>query len=356
MPEGVCQKEYVCGETGEKGVSGRIEGMECQKTECRNKMSENGKCRRACIGLWLSGGLLCLWYLLYVWVQAAGEEGAKGVHMEWEAPAVSWQELEQARESEAIGEGYFFYLWGQQEETARNPETGQEIEVEQITGQGEMMEALPVALSVGGYPWDKEGCLVSQRAAEMLWGSQDVAGQMIELGNHRLIITGVTREQKAKVYCLPEEEKWEQEKQPFLECYTASEAASAETVRTQKALAEVFLSRHGLPVPQVYTDYSWQSELRLTGVRFIGFLLLVLLVRSLVLSPLRVLWNAKRQTGQEGRGWLLLAKTAVWAVMIALLWYSLSWVVQDFTIPEDWIPPAWSDFGFWGEKWREWKG
>ena len=68
-------------------------------------MSESVKDKKSQIGLWLAGAMFCLWYLGYIVIQADTKEGAKGVHLEWETPAVSWQELSQARENETAGSG-----------------------------------------------------------------------------------------------------------------------------------------------------------------------------------------------------------------------------------------------------------
>ena len=317
-------------------------------------MSESVKDKKSQIGLWLAGAMFCLWYLGYIVIQADTKEGAKGVHLEWETPAVSWQELSQARENETAGSGMFFYLWGGQEETFQNPETGQKIKGNLILGLGEMQEALPTSLVSGNYVWDKEGCLVSQSVATALWGRLEVVGQSLEAGDRRLIVRGVAKEQQAIVYCQPQSENGEQEQQAYLECYIAPESAAVETVHTQKALAEVFLARHGLPAPSTYKDYAWQSDLRLTGVRFLIFLPL-LIVSHYALSRAHAFLKKKKLESQGGGIRLLLCRIAIWIVVLAILVYVLRWIFQGFTVPEDWIPPAWSDFGFWGEKWREWK-
>lgn len=297
-----------------------------------------------------------LWLCLYLlWSRELQEN--LGAELSWSSPSLSWEELSAARAKESAGGGIHFFLWEEKEAAAEHPETGRRTAVRMRSGRGELEQAYGCRLASGGFPAadDESGCLVSRPVAEAVWGGTDVIGKKLLAGEEAYFVRGVTEEKKKLVYVISREEGRSFSR--LFSCF-GPESAVQEAVSTQKALVREFLSRHDLTQPDSVTDCRWEGEIRLTVLRLLLILVTAVWVwkwekRKRASDTVTGSGGSKGSASESERAWKKrIFHVAYFIVLFSFIWF---WGFRDLTIPEDWIPPAWSDFSFWSGKLREWK-
>lgn len=283
--------------------------------------------------------LLLAVFVVWLWryldaTRSLGE--TPGAALSWESASLSYGMLDEARAQEAAADHIFFFLWEEQQGAVRHPETGVVAGAAVRSGYGDMERAMGGRLLAGGFllPGDTDGCMVSQAIADKLWGSINVLGKRVEIGEGTYYVRGVLAGHESIAYVGSDEA--DRAFGHLASCF-GPEAAALNAVSTQKALSREFLQRWNLPNPKENRDLHWEAEVEVTLLR-LGFIAMAALL----------LWRFLKR-GEE-KGWI---STAIWLLLLlAALWL---WGFGVFTLPEDWIPPAWSDFGFWSQKWSELK-
>ena len=185
---------------------------------------------------------------------------------------------------------------------------------------GEYSFAWPADFVAGAYPGDqqKNACTVSDTAAWKLWGSTDIVGQTLKIGEDQYIITGVFSSEKEMVV------------------YSAALNAGFEAVElfgdyggNECASALDFAQNSGLGIPNgiVYgPNMQWLAR---------QAAMLPLYVSGLIFA-LRLFNRMHPNPVMRKSVWIILYFTfaALLPVILAAL-------------PNWLIPPAWSDFDFW---------
>lgn len=237
--------------------------------------------------------------------------------------AFSTAQVQAARRFQASEDGaqYSMTLWG---ETKENLKTDlHSIEAPVIFYSGEAETAFPAVYIQGSAPGaaDENGCAVSEAAARDLFGSTDIVGQTLQIGDRKMQIRGVFRGQTALALAAAQSS----DALENAELAGVPDGDSRET-------ATAYVTTAGLGTPdQICTGKTWGS--------FFAALCFV----PVLVASLRILWAGLRGSLRFSP-WL---RGAVWfaaALALALLLpYGLA------QLPTWLLPPQWSNFSFWLE-------
>lgn len=173
---------------------------------------------------------------------------------------------------------------------------------------------------------DTEGCMVDEATAELLFGSRAPGGRLA-LGE--------------RIYTVRRVLPW---KQRFLLIRPADGTASYDRVFLRRKpgesptkTAELFLMRNQLSGVTVKNGL-WREA---------ALLALLLLPAGMVTA----LFRRGFRIGREEKGTLV---SGLWLCFLALLLVLLLYyIMRTAVFPADWLPPRWSDFGFWRQKLAE---
>lgn len=279
--------------------------------------------------------LILLLYGAGVWRYCRMGERADRLSLRYARPAVSGGQIEdfwEANERKADETGaesatdkLTLTAWGlTREETVECSKLGRSVTADVARVYGDVYEALPFALTDGVYmtPGDTAGCLVSAGAAYALFGTVNVAGLPVSYEEKEYIVRGVFNTEDPILAISAGEE----EMLPFLEVHNKG-TASMETVKSNL--------RSGLALPEeyCYVDSNFNRAL----------------LRLALSIPFWALYFAifihyRRQ--YRGRRFAWIGYLFLAAALAALF-------AMSFRFGPDFIPAKWSDFDFWGDKFRE---
>lgn len=267
---------------------------------------------------------LCAALLLYLaavrsnaHVQARAGYAAAFLH----GGAVTAKEAEQICEAEAKQEDpAAFCFFGEQSDTAFFcQETGNEAVADQIriTGNAELLMPGSNPLS-----FQKNGCYLDAETAYTLFGTDDVAGQLVRSGDQSWQVLGTFDSLQKEMLCVAEE------KTPLDRILLLSSDG-----RRGADELEQLLLRDGLGGDVV--DFTVPTALVQD----------LLLIVPLLLFACAAKWLMR---GMSSAGFRL---TVTAAFVLAGIWY----LTQNLHIPTDLIPTRWSDFSFWSTTWMQQK-
>lgn len=223
---------------------------------------------------------------------------------------------------------------------AESPSTGRSAKVVKIEAAGSMHLILPGKLRQGSFVSDSDwdGCVVSQKAAEELFGSREVTGERLRLDGREYTVRGIV-EAKEKL-CMVQQDG--ENAYPFVRV----SAPGIPVSRVQQMLASAVpepsvglngIAEGGLP--------GWMAE----SDFYLG------LGRMLLWMPA---WAVLIFLGLRGRRWIrgmdgaknkLLIETGKMALPVAVFAGACAILLVSVRLSDDYIPTAWSDFAFWSE-------
>lgn len=196
-----------------------------------------------------------------------------------------------------------------------------------IEGYGNLEKILPGQKTEGMYPpkGDTDGCAISDKGARELFGSSDVLGKEVSMDGKEYIIRGIIKDERKMLWIQnPDAEGF-----PYVEMsYQKKISASA---------AEEWLVQQGYGKPEAV----------LAGCDYLAFnfLFLTLPVWVFAFGISRKLKNHIRNVRTS---YFRTALFLIWGVGVAAL--VLVGIRLSFRFSLDYIPPKWSDFGFFSDK------
>lgn len=168
---------------------------------------------------------------------------------------------------------------------------------------------------------DVEGCLLDETTAMELFGSLEIEGNEVMVGDRSLIVRGILRGEKNAVVLRP----------------IATESTDKISLG-EEGDANTFLINHGIQ-GEIVTDGFMKGILRLILLIFP----LTLLILFGVISR-NYLKNFRKYQGVHKVGQVLW-----WGIMLLFLFV----IFKQGEIPETMIPDKWSDFSFWSTWWEK---
>lgn len=216
-------------------------------------------------------------------------------------------------------------LWGEMPDfTVSCQETGKISQVTVIACAGN-----PELAVFGGnlLAFRPEGCLIDEKTAEELFGTETVGGQTIWSGGQPYPVLGTFESAKQAMVRLAAPEDG-----PVLTCAVLGEGEEGGAV----SAGHQFLLRHGLEGEIV--DFT----LLCAAAEDLLLIFPVVLAVSLCGALLT-------RSGQEIPLWGKLLRIGGACGALALM----AWILKNhLQVPADMIPSRWSDFGFWADWWK----
>lgn len=252
----------------------------------------------------------------------------KDVQIRYQGQGVSRQTVEQMRETGLRPEEKNFpetAAWNVEYcVEARNPILEFKQEVTCITVCGAMDQIIKDRLVAGtyGYADDEEGCVISSKTAWELFGATNVTGQWISVKGKRFLIRGVTAGSYPMVILAAKR---------LEPPYFSNVSFSYEEGTGGEGMTEELMVRFGFPRQEFRINGSFYSAAVRLAQMFPGWALLFCFCLLL------------RQKGGRRRSLYFLI---ICGNSIFLIWYG-------FHFPGEFIPSRWSDFSFYGEKFRQ---
>lgn len=229
--------------------------------------------------------------------------------------------LEDCREGDSPVDVCFYWDGGLQTITNENYFRSSEVLVAGLTGDASLYNWRGSALAQE----DRKGCILDRETALELFGSENCIGSTVTLGENQYEIRQVAPWSQRIMLLHPMEKDT---------VYTRVFVRPGKGESPQHA-ANRFLMSYGLTGSLV--DDGWLDALAKAA--------LVLFPAGLAAAFFRTAGNRRKEAGKNAKGyWLWLGISIVSAG--ALLFF----VYRNFSIPNDWLPDKWSNFGFWTEK------
>lgn len=224
-------------------------------------------------------------------------------------------------------DGFWPTFWSQGTEKLESDLFSAEASAIHYAGEGALV--YPARFLGGGWPGaaDEGGCALSEALAWQLWGSRDVVGKALRVGEKTYIVRGVFAGEAplALLASAPDGHPpgWQ----------AAQLAGGGE--RPTKDAAEAFLAAAGLGEASALLVGWW-----------VLFLARALLALPLALGALWCFGGLLQWTkGHPGARFLL--------VSVALLALALALPALLAALPARLVPGRWSDFSFWAALWRD---
>lgn len=231
--------------------------------------------------------------------------------------------LDLEEEQEKPVDACFYESLGYQSVEGEEQRKGVMAEVVALFGQADLYDS-----QITGFAKeDREGCVLGGKTAWELFGSREVVGKEIFLGEKVYVVRQVLRGRENVLLIHPRTEEWT--------FHSALLRTGTDNTREQ---VSSFLMRHGLS-----GELSESVFLRI----FAGGLLILL--------PLLMSIHFLKLLGKllKGNGWSLYRWAAYMALSAGFLGILIFFLIGSISIPREWIPGKWSDFAFWGERWEE---
>lgn len=257
---------------------------------------------------------LFLWRLGY----QTGKPLAEGVTLHCAIPLAAADYERMAQREVRTGFPTPLTLWTQREHQ-KVSSAGRETYAAAILARGDVRLLFPGALAED----DSGGALIDRGTAIALFGREDAAGAEIECMDKKRVIRAVIDVALPTVVVMVE----------------ATDKISLENVSFHDAGQwETFALRHGLDVALAFKNDTWWEL-----AEFFCFLPAVYLF----------LWMVFVLAGSAIRCRYPVRKALLLIGLMALVTLGILWVLS--VLPQRWIPPRWSDFGFWNGAINGWK-
>lgn len=192
--------------------------------------------------------------------------------------------------------------------------------------------------NAGNYDWraeefdegDRNGCLIDEGTAQKLFGSTTPGGTL-KLGDKEYEVRKVIPWKQSFMLIHPQnKEEDEKTKNRYNRLFIRKDS-----FETPEKTASRFLMKHSLSGKVVFYE-------RIKGV---ALFVLLLLPSGIITGLLFQAFRERRKWKKGTAGFLLWTGVCVAAAVIFI------WNLRSFiSIPKDWIPGKWSDFGFWYDK------
>lgn len=291
-------------------------------------MVERGKA----LFFWAAALLLCC---LYSGSRVKGF--AEVMSVKYPGGGLSGEGIEKLYEREGAGEKEktevpYITAWDKKEGVqVTNEPLGRSIAVNLLEVYGDMTEVVAESLVRGSFveKMDERGCVISLKTAERLYGSGEVLGCLVTVGEESYLVRGVIRSEEELLMVQSKKEGLF----PYLEMrYGRGDYAASNT--------KAFLSLLGLPAYDSFTEGNLYGGL--AGL-FMAFPFLSFII---VFSR-----EAGRQIKKEKRRGYRYLKRGVLLIMGLVLLFILG--KNSISFSEDFVPAKVSDFEFWGDKFKE---
>lgn len=289
------------------------------------------------------GVLLCIMCILFFYLVCQWKELNRFYHqagLRYEENGLSARQIdnynkEQRQKAEKNGEEAVWWAeitaWERKtEQSISKKETGQQTTGSVLTVYGNMERVLPFSMKYGGFTYngDTEGCVISSGLAWKLFGAEDVVGNVLQYGDKEFQVRGVL-ELEETVLALYQTE--EQQVMPYVEVWTEEESPVAQ------------LSQIGSGLGLFGEVYSFAGSFYCSLARIVISLPFWLVFVCLCRCFFR--W-CRRQEGKYKRFVSAAGKGVMFLGIAVGIRFSISFTA-------DFIPAQWSDFSFWGEKWKD---
>lgn len=287
--------------------------------------------------LWCGIGILFFWFI-FQWKELNQFSNQAGLR--YEENGLTAQQIDnynkkQRQKAEKNGEEAVRWAeitaWERKtEQSVSQKETGQQTTGSVLTVYGNMARVLPFSMKYGGFTYneDAEGCIISSGLAWKLFGAEDVVGVTLQYKEKSFTVRGVA-DTKEPLLALYQQEK--QKVMPYVEIWTEGEPPAAQLSQISSGLG---LFGEG---------YSFAGSFYVSLARIV--LSLPFWMVFVWLCRCFSQW-CKRLEERQKKLWHLAGKIFLLTGIVIGLRFSIS-----FT--GDLVPVQWSDFGFWGEKWKE---
>ncbi len=196
-----------------------------------------------------------------------------------------------------------------------------------LTIYGPMELVIPGPVKYGGYTFqkDEEGCVISAGLARELFGTDRAVGNVVRKGSRELVVRGVLDLEEPVLACFQTDRE---ESMPWVEIRARDQTPAAWPEQIAAGLglfgeAYRFQGRFWRSVARLLISLPFWAVIFALGHRFLG---------------------GCRQRGTPGR--LLFGR------ILMLLGTALG-IYCSISLPPDFLPSRWSDFGFWGRKLQE---
>lgn len=241
-----------------------------------------------------------------------------------EEEAVLIQKNARERAEESIP----FAVWGEQKKVeVSNPVLRRKTEASQLTVSGNS------DLVLRGSSWldhkDSAGCLIDGELCILLFGSTDVSGNKVIIGEREYEVRGVLHGSRKTVLVEADETG---------DSFLGRMSVVIPDDKTPKEVIQGLSSQYGLTGESIGLD-----NYRRMGTAAAGLLPCVLGIH--IALPL---WRGVRRERRRPVRCLMYAAGLVICLLVFL------WITGvRFEMPEDWIPSRWSDFEFFTGRWEE---
>lgn len=282
-----------------------------------------------------SVAIICFSGAVYQAQRFAGLSGS--VLARYKEPSLIINEVEDALENARAHTGTVLdaTLWLRYEDQSVLNEWNREVTLPVLLVNGDGKLAYPSYYMMGDSPvrGDAKGCAVDQKAADALFGSQNVLGNVLAWEGHLYIIRGIIKGMDGIVIIQADE--GDERKFNTLALRVPPEANGREVV-------ESFVFSNGLAMPDAILDAPFRIQfmeaVALLPAWIIAITLIVKMITRTVrlrATPILCLCAA-------------IATVAIAAIILYAAQFSPPW-------PERFIPTKWSDFTFWKELISQWQ-
>lgn len=172
---------------------------------------------------------------------------------------------------------------------------------------------------------DKDGCVLDEESALLLFGSREAEGRELRMGDRSYQVRRVLPWKQKMILFRPQEAE---------NVYTRM-FLEAEEGKDREKTVSGFLMSYGLSGTQASDGYLVQAAL----------FSLYLFPAALYLSFASAAFAQRKQCAGKGK------EAWIWTAICAGLTVLALWAVwKRVQIPVDWLPDRWSDFQFWPDK------
>lgn len=249
--------------------------------------------------------------------------------LRYEEPSLTIEAVKDALDTARAHEGKVqeAALWSEYENQAVSNEWGRDARLRVIHIYGDGEQAYPMHFMAGAYPVgeDAAGCAVDQKAADALFGSQNVLGNTLTWQGMPYIVRGVLTGMEGVVVIQADEA--DANKFDTLALITPPGSNGREAV-------DSFVSSGGIVMPDAILDVPfWTQFVRALAV-LPAWIIAITLIVKMAAHTIRL----------RAAPILCLCATVVTIAVAAVMLYAAKFSPP---VPDRFIPTRWSDFSFW---------
>lgn len=179
---------------------------------------------------------------------------------------------------------------------------------------------------VNGY--DERGCVISEKLAEEMFSSHDVVGKTVEYGEQRYVIRGIV-DVDSCVFMVPgKKDTWYSH---IWICHRGESASAA--------------------VQQLGEILPKQPQVKSEGDLYVGAAHVLMMIPVFLLFFSGIGCLSRLYKRKVKRGWIRELCGIILGFAVVLGMYVM--ISRGFYVTDDYLPPSWADFSFWGKLWTE---